>query len=197
MVGRGTRRHPEKADCLVLDVVGATTRHDLVTLASLSGLDADVIERKAVTRALAENRPRVASVGTWAAELAATEVELFRRSPLAWVRSGQRHVLSAATGLIMLEPEGATWRVFHRDRDGVDTNIARGLSLEWAQGTGEDVARQAGAAMLVDRSAPWRSQPATERQLDTLRRMKMRPRPGLTKGEASDLISQKIGGRSA
>src|SRR5690606_10993475 len=40
MVGRGTRLHPDKADALVLDVVGASAEHNLVTAPSLFGLDA-------------------------------------------------------------------------------------------------------------------------------------------------------------
>lgn len=38
MVGRGTRKHPGKTDLLVLDVTGASTRHDLVAVIDL-GLD--------------------------------------------------------------------------------------------------------------------------------------------------------------
>lgn len=40
-IGRGLRLSPEtgKADCLVLDVVGATETHDLVTLADIVGVD--------------------------------------------------------------------------------------------------------------------------------------------------------------
>jgi ATP-dependent helicase IRC3 len=40
IIGRGLRLHPGKDDCLVLDFVGVTTSHDLVTTASLFGVDA-------------------------------------------------------------------------------------------------------------------------------------------------------------
>ena len=39
MVGRGTRIYPGKEDCLVLDVVGATSRHDLITASTIFDLD--------------------------------------------------------------------------------------------------------------------------------------------------------------
>src|SRR5690606_24205845 len=39
MIGRGTRRHPDKADCLVMDVVGASNNHSLVTIPSLFGIE--------------------------------------------------------------------------------------------------------------------------------------------------------------
>lgn len=38
-VGRGLRLYPGKTDCLVLDIVGNSDRHQLVQLASLAGLD--------------------------------------------------------------------------------------------------------------------------------------------------------------
>ena len=40
MLGRGTRTYPGKTDCLVLDVVGVSTRHTLHTAATLFGCDA-------------------------------------------------------------------------------------------------------------------------------------------------------------
>lgn len=58
MVGRGARLHPGKSDCLVLDVVGVAARHDLVSLATLAGVDPEALERGTVTAALAEKRAR-------------------------------------------------------------------------------------------------------------------------------------------
>ena len=37
MIGRGTRIYPGKEDCLILDVAGATHRHDLASVASITG----------------------------------------------------------------------------------------------------------------------------------------------------------------
>ncbi|KAK9720634.1 putative ATP-dependent helicase IRC3 [Basidiobolus ranarum] len=42
MLGRGMRLHPEKADCLALDIVDNFNTHDLVTVPTLLGLDYDV-----------------------------------------------------------------------------------------------------------------------------------------------------------
>src|SRR3989442_15589988 len=39
MLGRGTRTYPGKTDCLVLDVVGVSTRHTLHTAATLFACD--------------------------------------------------------------------------------------------------------------------------------------------------------------
>src|SRR5262249_10382624 len=41
MLGRGLRTYPGKQDCVVLDVVGISTRHKLETVATLFGVSAD------------------------------------------------------------------------------------------------------------------------------------------------------------
>ena len=86
-VGRGTRRHPGKENCLVLDVVGASEEHNLVTIPSLFGIErGDEFEakEKTVAEAIQEQVERQVKLG----KLKAHEVELFRKvieSPLAWV----------------------------------------------------------------------------------------------------------------
>ena len=53
MIGRGTRTFPNKRDCLIVDLVGATERHDLLTLPQLFGLgDATALEERTVSEAL-------------------------------------------------------------------------------------------------------------------------------------------------
>ena len=46
MVGRGTRRHPGKADCLIIDLVAAATRHELQTTATLFGLAPQAVAQR-------------------------------------------------------------------------------------------------------------------------------------------------------
>lgn len=86
LVGRGTRRHPGKENCLVLDVVGASEEHNLITIPSLFGIEG-VSEfedkEKTVAGAIQEQVERQVKLG----KLKAHEVEMFRRvidSPLAW-----------------------------------------------------------------------------------------------------------------
>jgi superfamily II DNA or RNA helicase len=86
-IGRGTRPYPGKADCLLIDMVGATTRHDLVTAAAVLRLPArQLAERGAVAAAEAQEaeQTRVEQHG----RLVAHTVELFKRRPLHWVASG-------------------------------------------------------------------------------------------------------------
>src|SRR5207245_9751893 len=46
MLGRGTRIYPGKTDCLLLDVVGVSTRHTLHTAATLFGCAAARLARQ-------------------------------------------------------------------------------------------------------------------------------------------------------
>jgi hypothetical protein len=73
---------------------------------------------------------------------------------------------------LLLEPDGERWRVIVRNRTEV-RELAKALPLDYAQGTAEDFARQVGAGALVDPAAPWRSAPATDRQLAALRRCRI------------------------
>ena len=50
MIGRGTRLFPGKTDCLVLDLVGATSRHDLMSVASLAGLPLEALREGRIPR---------------------------------------------------------------------------------------------------------------------------------------------------
>jgi hypothetical protein len=48
-------------------------------------------------------------------------------------------------------------------------------------------------ARLVEAEAPWRQQPATEKQTTLLRKLGIALREGLTKGEAADLLAAVLG----
>ena len=52
MLGRGTRTYPGKTDCLLLDVVGVSTRHTLHTAATLFGCDAATLAQQSVLESL-------------------------------------------------------------------------------------------------------------------------------------------------
>ena len=57
MLGRGTRLYPGKTDCLILDVVGASTRHALLTTAALFDVDPATLAQRALTAAVAARVP--------------------------------------------------------------------------------------------------------------------------------------------
>jgi superfamily II DNA or RNA helicase len=120
MIGRGTRRHPGKTDCLVMDVVGASAEHSLVTVPSLFGIKKqDPFEKgeMPVTEAMDEQVEEEIKEG----KLKAAEADLFRKvleSPMAWITYnnanaqtcyqislGDREVGSVVIEPIAVEPE--------------------------------------------------------------------------------------------
>lgn len=212
-IGRGTRKYPGKADLLVLDVVGATHRLDLVTTGTLFGLSPEAVEQKGVAEAAAEReaeeerqRNRIDASG----KLIAKTVDLFRRRPMVWTPSpgADVFVLSLGDGNLLLTREAGSedrWRVVEVRRvqrpglpfpmDSTQV-LAEGLPLAYAQGTAEDRVREVGATVLNRKDARWRREPATEKQVARLVRWGLW-RDGLTKGDAADLISGRIAEQTA
>jgi superfamily II DNA or RNA helicase len=197
MIGRGTRPFPGKGDCLILDLVGATTRHDLMTAAAVLGVTREqTLAERGVRAALDEERRdqlRLQHEG----QLVAQDVDLFRRRPLHWIAAGPGCFLLSLgeAGSLVLEQQDARWRVVVRERSGARV-LADALPLDYAQGTAEDYARRSGAGAFVDPNAAWRSAPATDRQIAALRRWQIPSRADLTKGAASDLLTAAVSGRA-
>ena len=79
------------------------------------------------------------------------------------------------------------WRCWR----GITPRLESGkpLSLDWARGVGEEVARAQGG-VLSDAKAAWRDRPASHAQRAALERMGYADRlSGLTRGAASDLMT--------
>jgi superfamily II DNA or RNA helicase len=193
MIGRGTRLYPGKEACLILDLVGVTTRHDLMSLASLTGLPLEyLIKGQSVLDAMdaqAAEQQRVYG------EMVARRVELFRRRPLHWLPSEARFVLSLGEqGWMVLTPEAADqdrWTVSRVSPRGVRRVIAAQVLLSYAQGIAEDHAQREGAGGLVNPRARWRQRPVeeSEKVLTWLQRWHLPYRVGMSLGEASDLLT--------
>jgi hypothetical protein len=196
MLGRGTRTYPGKTDCLVLDVVGVSTQHTLHTAATLFACDAGRLARQSILEIL--DRPvRQDEDAPLTGTLRSTPVDLFARRALRWVQTRQgAWVLSlgALHGTLRLRPDGPeTWQVMQVRRDAEPMLLGDTLPLPYAQGLAEDYARHLGVARLVETEAPWRQQPATEKQTALLRKLGLAARAGLTKGEAAELLAAVLG----
>lgn len=201
MVGRGLRPYPGKEDCLVLDTVGATGRHKLVSVASLFGLDPKVLQKGVpVTEAARELARQQAIVSEATGKLIAIGTDVTGKARVHWIPSGDgKFLLSCGDGMLVLEPEagGDRWIVTHQPSFKRPEVLASGLSLEFAQGVAEDRARSMGADVLIDPNASWRTQEPTERQLYRLAKLGVDLSQITTKGEASDAISAALSRRSA
>jgi superfamily II DNA or RNA helicase len=223
MVGRGTRISPGKRDLLVLDVVGASNRHELVGVVDL-GLDLDDPRKKKgdeepekmpcpscgvpcefeTHRCQLCHRYLPASIalsGGFRHEncqaSGRAKVDVFGSSRLSWLPVGPAWVLGAGKEVVVMVPEGLdTWRLASYE-NGRITVLHDAIPSDWAMGIGEDRAKA--FQKLAERSARWRDQPVTPAQLTRLMREglpeKAIPRVR-TKGEASDLTT-RIQGRRA
>src|SRR5712691_11293965 len=199
MLGRGTPTYPGKTDCLILDVVGVSTRHTLYTAATLFGCAPATLARQSVLEVLAARarqarQPAEVVAGT----LRSTPVDLFARRTLRWVQTRQGAwvlLLGAQHGTVRLRPDGPdTWQVVQVRRATEPVLLGDLLPLAYAQGLAEDYARHLGVVRLLEAEAPWRQQPATEKQTALLRKLGLAARTGLTKGEAADLLAASTGG---
>jgi superfamily II DNA or RNA helicase len=206
MIGRGLRPYPGKADCLVLDTVGATERLDLQTVPKLFGLGEEVAQANAdptqpqqtVMELQGLREARQVRDG----RIVARQVEMFDRQKLAWnlVRPGA-WALQLQNEMLLLQVDGETntwgfYTVNMEQRRAPRMLQQDGLDLGYAMGAAEDYARSSANYVnkLVSRSAGWRSADITEGQITALRKFGHPPTTlaGLSRGEASDLLTQSI-----
>lgn len=211
-VGRGLRTAPGKQNCLVLDMVGVTQRHDLCTIASLAGvekLNENESFTKAKERAIEEQKEREQKEAEekerLAAEHEARRVELIRsqeqlaRKIESQKRQQNQHwqlgidyrwSFTLHDRVITIRPTpGEVYCV----QDGKGFR-AFGHSIDECKEKASELIRQ---VQLKDPSARWRSNPATEKQLTNLNRFRIRYAAGITAGEASDLLDQFFSRRKA
>lgn len=218
MVGRGTRVSPGKKNLLVLDVVGASTRHELVGLVHL-GLDLDDPRKKKEGEAEKQSCPTCESPECAApeghrcqlchrylpAELvykgdrrhdncqarSSGQVDVFGTSRLRWLPIGPGWCLTTGSGVVVMAPVGTdTWKLASYDGGKVKI-LHNQIPGDWARGIGEDHAKA--FQRLNERSAGWLNMPVSDLQKGRLVRegLPEKALPKLkTRGEAADLLTR-------
>jgi hypothetical protein len=180
-----------KEDALILDVAGSA-QLGLCTIADLAGkppgsvkpgkslLEAD--EEQAATE---QRKIAVAAQKT-------RHVELLRRSDLRWLEAEGGWVLPAgAEQTMILVPAGdEAWDVWRATKGQIPVRESgKPLTLDWARGVGEEVARAQGG-VLARANAGWRSRPPSDAQVGALERMGYGDKlKGITRGGAADLMT--------
>lgn len=214
MVGRGTRRHPDKTDCLVLDVVGASAEHSLVTIPSLFGVEGKYAERLGDGSASASG-----VVEEWQQEevrlgrLRAEEVQLFhqlRGEGIAWVqvhRDGElrRYVRPLGMGpadgdgkptplptVVLAQRSADGWTAGLQMTDGTKRVLMADVPMEMAQGVAEDYVRKNGSAHLVTADAPWRARKPSPKALAAAKKWRLPVDPSWTAGQLSEALDAHI-----
>jgi superfamily II DNA or RNA helicase len=180
-----------KEDALILDVAGSASL-GLCTIADLAGLPPgsvkpgkSLLEADEEHAAAEERRVAVAAIRS-------RHLELLRRSDLRWLEAGGGWVLPAGSDQTMiLVPAGEeTWNVWRATKGRVPVlESGKPLTLDWARGVGEEVARAQGG-VLAQAGARWRFWPPSEAQIGALTRMGYGDKlKGITRGGAADLMT--------
>jgi superfamily II DNA or RNA helicase len=205
MAGRGLRLFPGKESCLVIDLVGVTQDHKLQRAASLIGRtmrkgtrEVDSF-REWISGEASHDEPGSTTITVKGAlgqtfRQSARAVDLIDRTKMAWTQVElDAFSLPIDQGSVVITAQAdGTWNVVQFGRDNNTVELARGLDIGYAQGVAEQRVHEVEAKVLANPNARWRSQPATENQIAALIRMRIQHKPGITKGEASDLMDARI-----
>lgn len=192
-IGRGLRLWPGKDDCIIVDAVGATKRHDLLSVAALLGL-------------LTPKTP-----GTVAEELEgqdggdteeretgyhAHQLNLLDRDPLHWVTTRKGYwVLSLAHQMLRIRNNGAGAYRLEAKAKGARTYtvIADHLTQEYCLGIAAHTAADARLEHLVRQGAGWRWRDRSPAQEAFARKLGITINAAWTAGDLSDAITALVG----
>ena len=220
MAGRGSRIHPDKDDCLIIDMVGATMDHSLVTVPSLFGLSEAKYEAKmtngdGLLSAVVQDRD---DDEVTAGRLAAVEADLFREvraAGVAWaevIRPGtplRRYVRSLGADpkgdprptvvLAQRSAHGDEWtaELHWRGTTKPFAVLAGPASLPEVQAVAEHYITSSGSSSSLTRiDAPWRRRKPTPRQLEAARKWGMRVDRKWSAGDLSDALDAHISAKT-
>lgn len=196
MIGRGTRCSPGKTDLMILDIVGASHRHELVTRADL---DLDNEDPRKSKRGESEEpgkgyrcaacggpcqepevhlcklccRPLPASViyaGGSRHETCRADrterVDVFGKSRLRWLPVDNGWCLGAGKEVVIMAPVGLNTWRLAAYENNRLKVLHDALPSDWAMGIGEDRAKA--FQKLVERDARWLSLPVSDPQKTSL-----------------------------
>jgi superfamily II DNA or RNA helicase len=196
MVGRGTRLYPGKKDLLVLDVTGASERHDLVSVVDLGldlGLegkprkgDEEREEQECPTCGVPGSEcnlehhrcalcrrflPRaLVSEGMFRHETCQAgrtgKVDPFGASRLRWLPVAEGWCLGAGKEVVVMLPAGIDTWRLAAYENGKVRVLHEQVPINWAMGIGEDRAKA--FQKLAERSARWLARPVSDAQKSRL-----------------------------
>lgn len=199
-VGRGTRPSAltGKTDLLVIDLVGASEDNKLQTVVDLVGRE-HVPGKPRQGQSLLEMVDEVEEERSHhGGKLRAEVVDLFGRSGFRWLPVGEmKWLLPLQRGSMLLARDGENWAVrLEQGRETAIQQIWAGSDVGYAQGAAEDWARRQGTSVLVERTARWLKDPASDKQREALMKWRVPVSAELTKGEAADQLSLIFGKRA-
>lgn len=218
MIGRGLRPWAltGKEDCLVLDLTGASERHDLMTLDELEESEPEDEDGAPARKAAPLDDEDVLDTDPWDdfvlpeadGPLVATEVDLFTERKSLWLQTSDRGwwFIPTANRIFFLYPQASGhYALGYADTGSVRKieRLEKDLSLEYAMAWAERYAKEADHEFgmnLSGRKASWRRNRkarATPAQIGAaeFHGIPREVAENLTKVELSDLISVTIATR--
>jgi hypothetical protein len=184
----------------VVDFADVAGRHSLCGLSTLAGnprlkVGKDELLTEAIER-LDQGACPMDPLGDASLEISADhrEIDLFERSKCVWQAVGKNFRLSLTDG-------GAVWckvtedgyTAWAADAQGTVKVLSKDvLPLGYAMGICEDFIRSLSVGRYSDKNALWRRRPASQGQLEYLRKLGVMLDRNITKGEASDLIDKAM-----
>lgn len=198
ILGRGLRPAPwaGKADCLVLDVVGNSLKHRLVTAASLEGREPGGAAEAPEREPGGEPKPRRLTLYAGAEKVVGLVTGfgwLKMKEDLFALYASDRNVA------VLVRRKNGSWQALVKDFNveglaGVRV-LSEGPDRGYVFGAAENFAATIGDPRLLREDREWRGRPPSEAQIRFLERLAERRglrgfAPPETRGEASDLITK-------
>lgn len=205
MIGRGTRSFPNKKDCIILDVADNSGRHRVVQLPDLVGLKREhKMDGKKTLMEFVAGERKIEATTLYGRGIITSDVDLFAGSDLVWISADDRYILNLADqGRIYISPtkhRSDRYAVIHRSKDGQSQFLTpKPIDINWALGIADAAAAKImkGKTILIRKDAEWRIRPASKSQMDILKKFNVPyDRMAITKGQASDIISQLFAKKS-
>lgn len=207
-VGRGTRLHPDKANCLILDIVGVTETNSLMTLSKLfPPIEKPETDSVTQTQLDLQDDESVISFQKRKEEThrvqgqMAYEVSLFTdKTIFSWVKASEN---SYYIGLgdkracfLLKESTHEWWALFEHSDNKLYPLYHEPLDLEYAQGVAETFLKSLQRNLFL-KEAFWRRNPMSEGQRKQLIKHSIPFDHTWSKGMASDALDLVFGKRIA
>lgn len=207
IAGRVLRPFPGKLDALLLDVVGATRTHGLMSGVELFGEKPALTENDQADRDLDEydlanedeeelaegQQDARQALGLANGPLVATEVDLFAHSPMSWLRTRAGvFFLPAGDRYIAIVPGqrgGYDVTTMHKSQQRTGRWIIQGVAdlsyaMAWAEGEVTP-----GEKTTATKERSWRARPPTDKMRAFAERLGINVPAGARMGEVSNMIT--------
>jgi hypothetical protein len=190
-VGRGLRLAPGKKECLLLDFVDISRKHDLCSLGTLLGKKIKSGESLLEVVEEGEWKDREPQSGLIVIHKNTEEVDPLRRDRFQWMSFGKGYRLLVKDTAITCVPHDNGYYVFLVEKEGkTSVLVQKAVPLETAMAAAENYACKTVQSFFFDQGAKWRKEKASEKQLQLLDNLCLPHEPVISKGDAANLLNQ-------